>query len=596
MANFPKLWDSANSDFEAGVFQANPFSLYIKNLELVMSQTGDYKSVTPKNMKIYGAHLRSLTSFSHENPNMVSNGTFLKTIILLPYLKKLGVNTLYLLPISKPSWHILKGSLPSPYAGTSFYRLDPILNDSLLEDEFSLDEQFGALVEACHNMGIKVVMDFVFRTVGRDHEWVFEHPDWFVWIEKSKEAEFRAPSVEGLSKESPTELISKQIELEDIPVMFKNESVKEYLKYFKELPKEALKKFQTKEIYDLKNVEAQYDLTTVPAFSDWFNDPQPPWTDITYLRFYLDQPTPSKKYLNKNQSPYMLYDVIHSDRIEGEIVNKELWDRLSNVIPYFEEKFGIDGARIDMAHSMPKDLMNSILSRAKEKNKDFIFISEDFDMNPLVVENKKKHFNIFLGNLAFFEQPEQLHQLRGLAYEQISNISIPLMASSETADTSRTASRHADYVMYSRSMYILNSFMPNSVFFINGGFELLEKVSLNGALAAATNNEEAGKAPVAFFNHSEMSWDNEEAQHFLHFIKTINTFRDETGAVREFVDNDIEGLIIIKTMKNYVFANLSTEVIGLKELSNKKISIRQSSYNNKPETELRPLEVIIATL
>ena len=123
-ASFPKLWLHTNNNFETGTISENPYEFYINNIKHVIDSNENHNLVTSKNIKIYGAHLRSLTSFSHENENLTKNGTILKTILLLPYLKKIGINALYLLPINKPSYHVLKGDLPSPYATKSFYDLD----------------------------------------------------------------------------------------------------------------------------------------------------------------------------------------------------------------------------------------------------------------------------------------------------------------------------------------------------------------------------------------------------------------------------------------------------------------------------------------
>ena len=58
-------------------------------------------------------------------------GTFVKTLALLPLLKKMGIDTLYLLPISQYSTKNKKGDLGSPYGVSNFFKLDPNLKDPM---------------------------------------------------------------------------------------------------------------------------------------------------------------------------------------------------------------------------------------------------------------------------------------------------------------------------------------------------------------------------------------------------------------------------------------------------------------------------------
>lgn len=57
-----------------------------------------------------------------------------------------------------------------------------------------------------------------------------------------------------------------------------------------------------------------------------------------------------------------------------------LWNLIADIIPYYQKEFGIDGARIDMGHALPKELVDLIIKRAKEIDPDFMFIAEE--LNP----------------------------------------------------------------------------------------------------------------------------------------------------------------------------------------------------------------------
>ena len=40
-------------------------------------------------------------------------------------------------------------------------------------------------MEAAHRLGLRVVVEFVFRTAAKDGDWVKEHPEWMYWIKES---------------------------------------------------------------------------------------------------------------------------------------------------------------------------------------------------------------------------------------------------------------------------------------------------------------------------------------------------------------------------------------------------------------------------
>ncbi|MCK7485269.1 MAG: hypothetical protein MZU97_06700 [Bacillus subtilis] len=62
-----------------------------------------------------------LTNFD----DLKETGTFVKMLALLPLLRKMGVDVVYMLPISRFSLKDKKGELGSPYGVASFFDLDP---------------------------------------------------------------------------------------------------------------------------------------------------------------------------------------------------------------------------------------------------------------------------------------------------------------------------------------------------------------------------------------------------------------------------------------------------------------------------------------
>lgn len=68
----------------------------------------------------------------------------------IPYLEELGIECLYLNPI-------FFGDFNHKYATTDYYKIDPM---------FGTSEDFKRLVNACHSVGIKILLDGVFNHTG----------------------------------------------------------------------------------------------------------------------------------------------------------------------------------------------------------------------------------------------------------------------------------------------------------------------------------------------------------------------------------------------------------------------------------------------
>lgn len=97
-------------------------------------------------------------------------GTFKAFESHLPRLKDMGINTLWLMPIHPISETERKGTLGSYYAVDDYTAINP---------EFGTMEDFQHLVDTAHNMGFKVILDWVANHTGWDHKWIKEHDDWY---------------------------------------------------------------------------------------------------------------------------------------------------------------------------------------------------------------------------------------------------------------------------------------------------------------------------------------------------------------------------------------------------------------------------------
>lgn len=455
-----------------------------------------------KKSSVYSMMVRTTGSYDHDRTGKLEDsnlyhlkdtGTFLKTLAYLPLLKRMGIDVLYMLPIAKYSLKDKKGELGSPYGVSNFYALDEGLKDPMTGDLTSVNDEFKAFVEAAHALDMKVIIDIIPRTNSVNSDLIIEHPDWFYWIEHKDLMDYRPPMVEGLK----TTLPAKK---EYFKELFSSPSVEEHLHKFRKNPKDVDKdkwkvlvkeyksKSNKKEILDL--VQEHFGMTVAPAFSDHINDPQPAWSDVTFFRMYLDHPINSQPYLDElgTFEPYILFDVAKCSLNPGAKPNMPLWDMLSGIIPFYQTEFGIDGARIDMGHALPFELINMIISKAKAIDPNFCFIAEELD-----IENAQasidKGYNMIIGD-GFIKEPRvQEGMFNAFAYSAM-NLPSPLFACGETHDTPRLAARPGKEVL-AKMLTVFNHFIPNAIPFLNSGQEFFELQPMNTGLDCKPNEAEA---------------------------------------------------------------------------------------------------------
>jgi glycosidase len=97
-------------------------------------------------------------------------GTFKAFQKHLPRIKDMGIDMIWLMPITPISQVHKKGSLGSYYACSSYTKINP---------EFGTESDLKDLVDTAHALGMKVIMDWVANHTGSQHEWMQEHPNWF---------------------------------------------------------------------------------------------------------------------------------------------------------------------------------------------------------------------------------------------------------------------------------------------------------------------------------------------------------------------------------------------------------------------------------
>lgn len=110
-------------------------------------------------------------------------GTFNAFANHLPRLKDMGVKTLWFMPVTPIAQKNKKGSLGSYYACSDYTAINP---------EFGTLDDFKTLVKTAHEMGFKVIIDWVANHTGWDHRWTREHPEYY--LKDSATADFRIAS------------------------------------------------------------------------------------------------------------------------------------------------------------------------------------------------------------------------------------------------------------------------------------------------------------------------------------------------------------------------------------------------------------------
>ena len=552
----PELWNYFEYTGKAtvssnGSLCVNPYRFLVESIEKEIligennAQTSaDLNLDTPggdwiRTSSIYSMHIRTSTSWDHDGSGTLEDvhpngfretGTFLKSILLLPAIKRMGFDTIYLLPVSKYSTRYKKGELGSPYAVQDFFQLDPNLKDPLSGEDFSVDDEFAAFAEACHCLGMRVLIDIIPRTSSRDSALILDHPDWFYWIGTGTQDSYGPPAVQELQgHQRPTN--------ETLPVMYQAPDVRAHLATFScspdQLAPDIWQQIRNRALEDstfdwFDAIEREIGVTTAPAFSDFINDSQPPWSDITFLRYYLDHHSAAQAFLSPDQPPYILYDIVKADQYPGNVRNEELWQVIADVIPHYQRTYGIDGARIDMGHALPMELEALIIQKAREQEPDFCLIAEEFS-NSQATKVRSSGYNMIVGTLWSSFPCIQQGDL-GAEIPNMANLAVPVQACAEMPDTRRAVSQVGGE-KFSQLSAVLINFIPNSVPFVSSGFEFYELRPMNTGLGCTPEDRlvlpesDPFYGKLAFFDRYVLHWNHERNRIIPQILQDVSTIR-----------------------------------------------------------------------
>ena len=88
----------------------------------------------------------------------------------VPRLHEMGIEILWLMPITPISMEKRQGTYGSYYAAQSYTEIDPAYGSA---------EDFKELIRAVHANGMKLIIDWVANHTGYDHVWTKTYPGWY---------------------------------------------------------------------------------------------------------------------------------------------------------------------------------------------------------------------------------------------------------------------------------------------------------------------------------------------------------------------------------------------------------------------------------
>jgi alpha-amylase len=114
--------------------------------------------------------MQSSTLYEVNVRQYTPEGSFNALSAHLPRLADMGVQVLWFMPITPISEAGRKGTLGSYYACSDYVAVNP---------EFGTLDDFRNLVRQAHELGMKVIIDWVANHTGLDHVWTRTHPHFY---------------------------------------------------------------------------------------------------------------------------------------------------------------------------------------------------------------------------------------------------------------------------------------------------------------------------------------------------------------------------------------------------------------------------------
>ena len=501
----PRQWTEGGVD-AYGIVESTPVAFWKETVErirgesaapVVAGESGDWSRFA----SVFNLFVRASCAFDHDGDGRVAGmnrqgvretGTFMKAMSLLPYVRDLGCDVIHLLPVCRIGRDGAKGSLGSPYAIADQHRIEDTLAEPLLG--LGPEAEFRAFVEAAHRIGLRVVVEMVLRTAAKDSVWVAEHPEWFYWIRDNVPNRTDQESGGyGNPRFTPDEIRVIKARVSEGRLDALVQPAPEYRDLFVPTPQRDT----------IRREGSRWEgrsggrIARIPgAFVDWPpDDPQPPWSDVTYLRLF--------EHPDYN---YIAYDTIRmyaAQLAKPEHVVADLWECIAGILPHYQSRFGIDGAMIDMGHALPPELKARIIAGARGVNPGFGLWDEDFSLR---AETRRDGYNAAIGNLWWMIHRPERFKREFLGRLASDGVPLPFFSGPETHNTPRCAAREGG-AEWSRLAWIVAAFLPG-IPFVHSGFELSEVVPVNTGLDfGAADASRYPPARLPLYSEAAYDWD-----------------------------------------------------------------------------------------
>ena len=111
-----------------------------------------------------------------------AEGTFRAASERLPFLRSIGIDAIWLMPIYPIGVEDRKGSLGSYYSISDYKGVNP---------EFGSEVDLRDFITKAHALGIKILFDWVANHTARDARWISERP--LDWYERDSEGRAKVP-------------------------------------------------------------------------------------------------------------------------------------------------------------------------------------------------------------------------------------------------------------------------------------------------------------------------------------------------------------------------------------------------------------------
>jgi glycosidase len=335
------------------IINVNPFVYFLGKIDEILN----FKENNKQNNLTYRISVSDDLRFEHNLQANIKrfpdnyfqeNGTFLKAIAILPYLKYSGFDTIELHSVN--------------YAKNPYETGDNLSEEAL---EMSKEDQLSAFLEACHLLDMKVNMEFDLVKTSANSDLALTNPEFFYWIKQAvKTKSFRPIYLSRKIKKINQKIKSNNFDNLPAPD-------EKYRSFFTQTPIKVAR-VEDKIIGLLQNIKKPLktnECVIAPAFPTFpiSNENIFPSNSI-YFKFYIH---PDFNYI-----AYNTIDFPDSWFARDENINRKLWEYIQNIIPHFLSKFDIDGIILNSPELLPKKLKNKIISQIMEVN-DKIKIYED---------------------------------------------------------------------------------------------------------------------------------------------------------------------------------------------------------------------------